>query len=80
VVFTQSPLASRGRAAAELSAIAASLGLANEVEEDSARAFQRAVELAARSRTWLLVTGSLYLVGALRGSASEAEAAAGNSL
>ena len=71
VVFTQSPLASRGRAAAELKAIAASLGLASEVEEDSARAFQRAVELAARSGAWLLVTGSLYLVGALRGSAGE---------
>ena len=49
----------------------ASLGLASEVEEDAARAFRRAVELAARSRTWLLVTGSLYLVGALRGAASE---------
>jgi dihydrofolate synthase / folylpolyglutamate synthase len=71
VVFTQSPVASRSRATGELSAIAASLGLASEVEEDSARAFQRAVEFAARSGAWLLVTGSLYLVGALRGSANE---------
>jgi dihydrofolate synthase/folylpolyglutamate synthase len=76
LVFTQSPLASRGRAPAELRAIAASLGLASEVEEDCARAFERAVELAATSRTWLLVTGSLYLVGALRGSASERSATA----
>ena len=59
------------RASALACAVAVSLGLASEVEEDSARALQRAVELAASARTWLLVTGSLYLVGALRGSASE---------
>jgi dihydrofolate synthase / folylpolyglutamate synthase len=68
-VFTELPSTSRGRPAGELSAIAASLGLKSEVEPDPARAFRRGMELAAEATAWLLVTGSLYLVGALRAEA-----------
>ena len=38
-----------------------------EAEPDPRRAFWRGAELARGSGAWLLVTGSLYLVGALRG-------------
>jgi dihydrofolate synthase / folylpolyglutamate synthase len=69
IVLTDLPSASRGRSAAELQAIAASLGLTSEVVRDAKLAFQRAVELAAHANAWLLVTGSLYLVGELRGEA-----------
>ena len=69
VVFTEPPAASRGRPAAELAALAASLGLKSEAEPDPERAFRRGLELAAEAKAWLLVTGSLYLVGALRRSA-----------
>ncbi|MGO9423333.1 bifunctional folylpolyglutamate synthase/dihydrofolate synthase [Roseiarcus sp.] len=67
IVCTNVPSATRGRPAAELHAIAASLGRPSEVEPDPKRAFRRGVELARRNGMWLLVTGSLYLVGALRG-------------
>ncbi len=70
VVFTEPHGASRGRPASELAALAASLGLKSEAEPDPQRAFRRGVELAAEGREWLLVTGSLYLVGALRRSTS----------
>jgi dihydrofolate synthase/folylpolyglutamate synthase len=66
VVCTSVPSAARGRPADELKAIAASLGIAAEVEPDPHRAFRRGLELAGQAGAWLLVTGSLYLVGALR--------------
>jgi dihydrofolate synthase/folylpolyglutamate synthase len=66
IVFTDLPGSSRGRSPAELRALAASLGLANEAEPDPKRALIRGMELAVRANAWLLVTGSLYLVGALR--------------
>jgi dihydrofolate synthase/folylpolyglutamate synthase len=69
VVFTEPHGASRGRPASELAALAASLGLQSEAEPDPRRAFRRGVDLAAEAKAWLLVTGSLYLVGALRGGA-----------
>jgi dihydrofolate synthase / folylpolyglutamate synthase len=72
VVFTDLPGSSRGRSPAELKALAESLGLESEVEPDAKRALKRGLELAARANAWLLVTGSLYLVGALRPAIGEA--------
>jgi len=69
VVFTEPHSAGRGRAAAELAALAAALGVRSEVEPEPERAFRRGLELAAEAKAWLLVTGSLYLVGALRRAA-----------
>jgi dihydrofolate synthase / folylpolyglutamate synthase len=69
IVFTDLPSSNRGRAPAELAALAASLGLAAESEPDPERAFRRGFALAEQAGAWLLVTGSLYLVGALRGKA-----------
>jgi dihydrofolate synthase/folylpolyglutamate synthase len=74
VVFTDLPSASRGRSPMDLKAVAAALGLPGEVERDPKQAFRRAVERAARTNAWLLVTGSLYLVGALRGEADGGDA------
>lgn len=67
IVCTTVPSATRSRPASELQTIAAALGIESEAEPDPHRAFRRGVELAGRSGAWLLVTGSLYLVGALRG-------------
>ena len=67
IVLTDVPSASRGRPAADLAAVASRLGLQSEVVPDPQRAFHRGVELARKANAWLLVTGSLYLVGALRG-------------
>jgi len=72
VLFTDLPGSSRGRPPVELQALAESLGLTSEVEPDAKRALKRGLELAARANAWLLVTGSLYLVGALRGAVGEA--------
>jgi dihydrofolate synthase / folylpolyglutamate synthase len=66
LIFTDLPGSSRGRAPAELHALAAALGLKSEVEPEAKRALVRGLELAAESNAWLIVTGSLYLVGALR--------------
>jgi dihydrofolate synthase / folylpolyglutamate synthase len=71
-VFTDLPGSSRGRSPAELRALAASLGVASEVEPDAKRAYRRGVEMAMEANSWLLVTGSLYLIGALRGEVSAA--------
>jgi dihydrofolate synthase/folylpolyglutamate synthase len=67
VVFTDLPSTNRGRPAADLHAIGRALGLASEVERDPHKAFRRGLELAEKAGAWLLVTGSLYLVGELRG-------------
>ncbi len=72
IVFTDLPGSSRGRSPAELRALAASLGLASEAEPDPKRALSRGMELAVKANAWLLVTGSLYLVGALRGAVVDA--------
>ncbi len=73
LVFTDLPGSSRGRAPAELRALAESLGVASEVEPDAKQAYRRGVELATQVNAWLLVTGSLYLIGALRGEAAGKE-------
>ena len=68
IVFTDLPGSSRGRAPAELQALANSLGLRSEVEPDAKQALKRGLELARQANAWLLITGSLYLIGALRGA------------
>jgi dihydrofolate synthase / folylpolyglutamate synthase len=72
VLFTDLPGSSRGRSPAELKALADSLGLASEIEPDASHALKRGLELAAQANAWLLVTGSLYLIGALRGAVGKA--------
>jgi dihydrofolate synthase / folylpolyglutamate synthase len=72
IVFTDLPGSSRGRPPAELKALAGSLGIESEVEPDAKRALKNGLELASQANAWLLVTGSLYLVGALRGAVGEA--------
>ena len=67
VVCTSVPSATRGLPADELHAIATALGIASEVEPDPQRAFRRGAQQPETAGAWLLVTGSLYLVGALRG-------------
>ena len=67
VVFTDLPGSSRGRSPVELKALADfAWARTSEVEPDAKRALKRGLELAAQANAWLLVTGSLYLVGALR--------------
>src|SRR6185437_10294392 len=72
VVLTELPGSSRGRAPGELQALAASLGLRSEVERQAKRALSRGLELACQANAWLLVTGSLYLIGAVRPAIVEA--------
>ena len=74
IVFTDLPGSSRGRSPVELRALAESLGLVSEVEPEPKRALKRGLELAREANAWLLVTGSLYLVGALRPAIGEAAA------
>ena len=66
IIFTDLPGSSRGRVPAKLQALAASLDLESEVEPDAEGALARGLELAGEANAWLIVTGSLYLVGALR--------------
>jgi dihydrofolate synthase/folylpolyglutamate synthase len=72
ILFTDLPGSSRGRSPVELKALAESLGLMSEVEPDAKRALKRGLELARQANAWLLVTGSLYLIGALRPAVGEA--------
>ncbi len=72
VLFTDLPGSSRGRPPAELQAIAYSIGLTSEVEPDASRALKRGLEIAAQANAWLIATGSLYLIGALRPAIAEA--------
>ena len=72
IIFTDLPGSSRGRAPAELHALAASLDLTSEVEPEAKRALARGLELATQTNAWLIVTGSLYLIGALRSAIAQA--------
>jgi dihydrofolate synthase/folylpolyglutamate synthase len=72
IVFNDLPGSSRGRSPVELKALAESLGLVSEVEPEAKRALKRGLELVCEANAWLLVTGSLYLVGALRHAVGEA--------
>lgn len=55
----------RSRDPAELAALATTLGLKHEVEPDPLVAYKGALHDAAESGGWVLVTGSLYLAGAV---------------
>jgi len=66
VVFTELPSAGIRHAALELHRIAQSVGLPSEVREDPRKALERGLQLASESQGWVLVTGSLHLVGSLR--------------
>jgi len=72
ILFTDLPGSSRGRSPTELHALAGSLGLTSEIEPDAKRALKRGIELAKQTNAWLLITGSLYLIGALRPAIGEA--------
>jgi len=72
LIFTDLPGSSRGRSPTELHELATSLGLTSEVEPEATQALKRGLELARRANAWLIVTGSLYLIGALRGAIGEA--------
>ncbi|NGM36214.1 bifunctional folylpolyglutamate synthase/dihydrofolate synthase [Methylobacterium sp. DB0501] len=67
VVCTEMP-ERRGHAAAALRALAAREGVEAEAVALPEAGLAHAAELAARRGGWLLVTGSLHLVGALRGA------------
>ena len=41
-------------------------------DPDERRRVARGLELATEANAWLLITGSLYLIGALRGAVGEA--------
>ncbi|MGX7708137.1 bifunctional folylpolyglutamate synthase/dihydrofolate synthase [Methylobacterium sp. Gmos1] len=70
VVATEMP-ERRGHPAATLRALAAAEGMEAEAVAEPGAALTRAADLAATRGGWLLVTGSLHLVGALR-AATEA--------
>ncbi|QYA14622.1 bifunctional folylpolyglutamate synthase/dihydrofolate synthase [Rhizobium sp. AB2/73] len=67
-VFTEASGSGRAHAATELEALAISMGMACEAEPNPQKALHHAVAKAAEVGGWILVTGSLYLVGALRGT------------
>jgi dihydrofolate synthase/folylpolyglutamate synthase len=67
-VFTEASGSGRAHASTELEALAISMGMACESEPDPQKALDRAVAKASECGGWILVTGSLYLVGALRGT------------
>ncbi|MFT4000665.1 MAG: Mur ligase family protein [Rhizobium sp.] len=67
-VFTEASGSGRAHAAEELDALWTSMGMAGEAEPDPLKALDRAIAKAAERGGWVLVTGSLYLVGALRGT------------
>ncbi|MBM7048058.1 folylpolyglutamate synthase/dihydrofolate synthase family protein [Rhizobium lusitanum] len=65
-VFTEASGSGRAHAASELEALAISMGMACESEPDPKKALDRAAKKVSQGGDWILVTGSLYLVGALR--------------
>ncbi|MBB3423296.1 dihydrofolate synthase/folylpolyglutamate synthase [Rhizobium sp. BK312] len=65
-VFTEASGSGRAHPAIELEALGKSMGMNCEAEPDPHRALDRAMVKAAERGGWMLVTGSLYLVGALR--------------
>jgi dihydrofolate synthase / folylpolyglutamate synthase len=72
IIFTDLPGSTRGRSPVALQALAGSLGLKSEIEPEAKRALARGLEHAAEGNLWLIVTGSLYLIGALRSAVAQA--------
>jgi dihydrofolate synthase/folylpolyglutamate synthase len=66
IVFTELPVASRGHGLASLATIAESLGVVCDAIPDQAKAFERSIRLASDCGQWVIVTGSLRLVGIVR--------------
>jgi dihydrofolate synthase / folylpolyglutamate synthase len=66
IVFTELPVASRGHGLASLATIAESLGVVCDAIPDQAKAFERSIRLASDRGQWVIVTGSLHLVGIVR--------------
>ena len=66
VIFTEASGSGRAHPARELEALAKSMGIGCESEPDTQKALDRAATKTLESGGWILVTGSLYLVGALR--------------
>ncbi|MEZ2219305.1 folylpolyglutamate synthase/dihydrofolate synthase family protein [Rhizobium sp. RCC_161_2] len=70
-VFTEASGSGRAHPAHELATLATSMGMACEAELDPHEALDRAATRASENGDWILVTGSLYLVGALRSTVLE---------
>ncbi|WP_077468807.1 Mur ligase family protein [Rhizobium sp. P44RR-XXIV] len=70
-VFTEASGSGRAHPASELEMLAKSMGMDCESEPDAQKAFDRAAARVLQGESWMLVTGSLYLVGALRGALME---------
>lgn len=66
-VFVDLPSSGRARPASDLKDIARRLGLSHDIVLELESAWRQGLGLARERRGWLLVTGSLSLVGALRG-------------
>ena len=66
IVFTELPIANRGHTIASLATISDSLGMTCDMLPSPAKAFDRAVQLASERGQWVIVTGSLHLVGIVR--------------
>jgi dihydrofolate synthase / folylpolyglutamate synthase len=66
VILTMLPDEGRRRSLPDLVASAASANLKCEADPDAHSALDKAIQAAAEADGWVLVTGSLYLVGALR--------------
>lgn len=69
-VFTEASGSGRAHTASELGEIWQSMGMAGDAEPDPRTALDLALEKASNGVGWVLVTGSLYLVGALRNTVS----------
>lgn len=65
-IFTEIGGSVRVRSAEDIKAIAAGFGLDGVIERDAEKAFSLALEEASRKKGWVLVTGSLHLVGLIR--------------
>jgi dihydrofolate synthase/folylpolyglutamate synthase len=74
IVFTELPGTSRGHDVALLETIAGSLGVTCETLSDPLKAFERAIDVASKRGLWVIVTGSLHLVGSIRNSSAVASA------
>ncbi|MDE1996680.1 MAG: bifunctional folylpolyglutamate synthase/dihydrofolate synthase, partial [Rhizobiaceae bacterium] len=70
IICTESPGLAKGQTAETLLALATASGARSEAFSDAQVALEHAAELALQMNGWVLVTGSLYLVGALRRNVS----------
>lgn len=71
-IFTS--VSERFQSPTELQALAKAMGLDSEVIEDPKAAYEKALDRAGASGAWVILTGSLYLAGLLRGHVMGQEA------